>query len=339
MQKLKNSILDRMIAEHLPSKEIDFLLYVSRFQDDSGQVPGVHYRAASKTMGMSFQSFYDVKNALVKKKFIKSEKNDRIDHDIMICGNYFQDETDLQAGYINTNQQMFLDPDFYKMKAGSKLLAMFLLKCSRAGNGTFIIGTEKFYRDYTNLFHVSVRVLRHYLKEVRKFFSIGIKDKKYYMSPLKKAYAKSGQTEIMNQTRHHVEVVCRRNRIRPQKEELQDVCGLIRQYASIAAMTKIRPGSLVGILVKAVEKSIEVINPDSDGGKNRIRMLRPSLIHKIFRQELDLLKKNGPGVYTKGHREMPEQEKKNKFNNFLQRDYDYDALEQVLLNADPLPGT
>ena len=38
MQKLKNSVLDRMIEEKLTSKEIDFLIYVSRYQDDSGKV-------------------------------------------------------------------------------------------------------------------------------------------------------------------------------------------------------------------------------------------------------------------------------------------------------------
>lgn len=35
MQKLKNSNIARMIAAKLTTKEIDFLIYVSRFQDDS----------------------------------------------------------------------------------------------------------------------------------------------------------------------------------------------------------------------------------------------------------------------------------------------------------------
>lgn len=329
MQRLKNSILDRMIAEQLSSKEIDFLLYVSRFQDESGRVPGVHYRETSKAMGMSFQSFYDVKSDLVKKKFIESEKNDRIDHDITICGNQFQGERDLQAGYINTNQQMFFDPEFYRMKAGAKLLAMFLLKCSRAGNGTFIIGTKKFYRDYTDLFHVSARVLRGYLKEIKKFFSIGIKDKKYYMSPLKKAYAKSGQTEIMNLTEHHVKVACRRKRVKPQKEEIKDVCGLIRQYTSRLTKIGMLPERIVSMLAQAVNKSIETLDPDDSTPD--ARKLKPSLIHKIFRQDMELLERNETAVYDHGHKRPPD--KQNKFHNFSQREYDYDALERMLLHT------
>ena len=60
VQKIKNSIITDMIAAHLTSNEIDFLLYISRFQNELGQVIGVHYKDVCEKMGMSYQGFYDV---------------------------------------------------------------------------------------------------------------------------------------------------------------------------------------------------------------------------------------------------------------------------------------
>ena len=48
MQKLKNSIIAKMIEARLTNKEIDFLIYVSRFQNDNGVVSGAYYRSVRK---------------------------------------------------------------------------------------------------------------------------------------------------------------------------------------------------------------------------------------------------------------------------------------------------
>lgn len=37
MQKLRNSNIAKMIAAKITNKEIDFLIYISRFQDDNGK--------------------------------------------------------------------------------------------------------------------------------------------------------------------------------------------------------------------------------------------------------------------------------------------------------------
>ena len=44
MQKLRNSNIAKMIAAKITNKEIDFLIYISRFQDDNGKVYGIHYK-------------------------------------------------------------------------------------------------------------------------------------------------------------------------------------------------------------------------------------------------------------------------------------------------------
>lgn len=83
MQKLRNSNIAKMIAAKITNKEIDFLIYISRFQDDNGKVYGIHYKELCETMHMSYQEFYNVKLSLEEKGFIKCEKSHRIDHDII----------------------------------------------------------------------------------------------------------------------------------------------------------------------------------------------------------------------------------------------------------------
>ena len=38
MYKLKNTYIDRMISNKLTSKEIDFILHIAMYQDDTGRV-------------------------------------------------------------------------------------------------------------------------------------------------------------------------------------------------------------------------------------------------------------------------------------------------------------
>lgn len=98
MQKLRNSNIAKMIAAKITNKEIDFLIYISRFQDDNGKVYGIHYKELCETMHMSYQEFYNVKLSLEEKGFIKCEKSHRIDHDITILDN--SDSDCRQNGYV-----------------------------------------------------------------------------------------------------------------------------------------------------------------------------------------------------------------------------------------------
>lgn len=283
MQKLKNSILAKMIAAHLTSKEIDFLIYVSRFQDDNGCVSGVHYKEVCENMHMSYQGFYDVKNSLIEKGFIKCEKSNRIDHDITILNNAFLSEDDIRSGYINTNHNIFFNEEFFALKAGAKLLAMEIMKLSYAGTGECRIGTTKFYEKYTKLFGVSKRVMRVYLMALKPFFSIGIKDGIYYMRPKRNVYREMRQaSENQNFAEHNVEVICRRNKIKEMTvKEKKDVCTLIGQYRRIALEAH---KDIIEALSRAIERSLEVLNIN----EARIikRVLKPKLIHKLLQEEL-----------------------------------------------------
>lgn len=287
MQKIKNSILDRMIACRLNNKEIDFLLYVSRFQDQYGKVCGVYYKDVCRKMDMSCQEFYNVKESLEKKNFIRCEKSNWADHDITIIGNF--EEECLKEGYISTNHNIFYQKEFWNLKAGAKLLAMYLMKVTYAGRGYFKISTRKFYdkkEGYSGKFGVTARVLRGYLMSLKGlFFSIGIKDGLYYIEPLKCIYRKMHEkSEQKRYEEHHVESICRRVKIKEAAADaLRDVETLFHQYRQ---RTESAGCSIMKLMEKAVRRSLEVINSNSDG-KIKKRELRASLVHKMLKEEIE----------------------------------------------------
>lgn len=302
MQKLKNSNIARMIDAKLTSKEIDFLIYVSRFQDSSGTAYGIHYKELCETMHMSHQEFYNAKASLEEKGFIQCGKSHRTDHDITIIDNHEADC--LRDGYVNTNHNIFYQDVFIQMKAGTKLLALEMMKITYAGKGYFEIGVTYFYEKYRKLFGVSKRVLRFYLMELKTFFSIGIKNKKYYIEPRKRIYRKEQeQTEADRMRQHLAEAILRRNRIKEtENAEKRDFKELFAQYG------KIQTGKLFSCLEWAIERSLEILNE----GEKRIkkRILRAPLVHKLLLEEMERERERGTG-----------------------RKYDYEELERMLLTA------
>ena len=284
MQKLKNSILARMIEKKLTSKEIDFLLYISRFQDNNGRVDGVYYKEICQRMHMSNQGFYDVKRSLTEKGLISTEKSSRIDHDITILDNAFLSQEDIEKGYVNTNHHIFYQERFYKLKAGAKLLAMEFMKRSYAGKGKCRIGVRLFYEKFMELFGVGRRAMRGYLTALKPFFSIGRKNGIYYIRPKVEVYHQSGQpSENDNYAAHKVEVFCRRSGIREAGEkEVKDTGILIRQYrkAALAAGKDV-----IQVVGRAIERCAETVLTASGRG---IRKLKPKLVHMYVKEELGL---------------------------------------------------
>lgn len=291
MQKIKNSILDKMIAAQLTGKEIDFLLYVSRFQNDYGKVTGVHYKELCKAMHMSYQEFYNVKESLQEKGFIYCEKSNRIDHDITILNNSFLTREDINSGYINTNHNIFFSEKFYSLKAGAKLLTMHLMKVCHAGKGFFEIGVKKFYdktEGYTKKFSVSVRVLRSYLMSIKEFFYVNIKDGKYFISPKKRVFKKpETKTENARWEEYNVEVFCRRNKIKDiDKKAKKDVSELLHIHKEDARRVE---RNIVELLEQSIEQSLQILNRDEK--RIRKRRLNASLVHRVLLDELARLRK------------------------------------------------
>lgn len=286
MQKISNEIVDKLIAVKATSKEIDFIIHISHFQNDDGCIEGVHYKEVCRETKMSYQGFYDTKQSLTDKKIISSTKENRIDHDITILNNVFKNEEDNKRGYVSTAHRIFQSENFHKLKAGAKLLAMKLMMMTRAGKNQYRIGTAKFYEEYTKLFNVSKRVMRTYLMELKSFFSIGIREGIYYIQPKNAVYKERGdKTDKEIYVEHQVDACCRRNRINVlSQRNRQDVCNLASHQYWVEA--KEQGLDIVGVLKTAIEASIVQLNEGRKKSKPPIRELKPKLIHKILKADL-----------------------------------------------------
>lgn len=287
MQKLKLTVLDKMIEKRCTNAEIDFVLYISRFQNDMGIISGVYYKEISAELGISYQKFYDLKLSLIEKDIIRVNKENYYDWNIKILDNDFSYPESYNEGYINTNHDIFYKKEFFNMKAGEKLLAMQFMKISFSGRGSYNIGVNKFYDKYTTLFNVTKRVIQNYMTSLKAFFSIGVKEHQYWITPLAKIYRSNGATynrsEVDTYNKHVGQVICRREKIAYSLQSLRDTVNLLKQYR------KTLLDKAEEVLSIAVRKSIEKINENIRNRHKWKRELQPKLVHKILLDEIDAL--------------------------------------------------
>jgi len=283
MQKIKYEILDKII-NIVTNSEIDFILYISRFQNDKGIVRGVYYKEICKQLDISYQKFYDLKKSLVEKNIIRTFKGNYTDWDIQILDNDFSYSDSYKEGYINTNHDIFYKKEFFSMKAGEKLLAMQFMKITFSGRGSYNIGVENFYDKYTKLFKVTKRVIQNYMTTLKNFFSIGVKNHEYWITPLAKIYRSNGasynRTEVDTYNNHVGETICRREKIKFTTTTLKDTVNLLKQYK------KQLQDKAEEILYVAMKKSIEKANETIRNPYNWDRELQPKLVHKLLQEEI-----------------------------------------------------
>lgn len=185
--KVSYEIIDKL--HKLNRVEWDLFLYIVKAEDQAtGKVEGVFYLDVMRHTGMCKQSFYNALRGLKEKNVITYEKNSEVDYDIRIPDNEFPNEKSLTKGYVNLNRRAFHSKEFKQLKPYEKYLLMYFLKCTHEGRGSMKIGFHRFYEKFTKLLHISEKVLRSYLHSLKKFFSIGLKDGKYYITYLHSAF-------------------------------------------------------------------------------------------------------------------------------------------------------
>ena len=210
--KIKYSLLDKLNS--LTNKEVDFILYVARYQDDYGCIRGMYYRDVCKNADMCKQTFYDTLRSLQAQGIITYSRVNQ-DYDITILDNDFSYPGAYHEGYINVSRQVFHTRRFHELKAKEKLLLLHFMKITHSASGSYQIGTGKLYTKYMQLLGVTKRVLRGYLHSLKKFFAIGIKDGKYFISYLRTVFNDRVEVSETDQyMRHLVRVSCRRAKIK-----------------------------------------------------------------------------------------------------------------------------
>lgn len=281
MQKLRRVVLDKMIAARLTSRQVDMMLYLSKYQDESGLIQGVYYRSVCEDTGMSIQSFYNVLKALEKMDLIQLEKNDSTDWDIMILDNDCREYNKI-GQYLNTNQAMLYSHGFCSLSGGAKLLALFLLRRCGENQGGIRQKTEGFFDSLQSLMQVSKRVIKSHLKKLATFFSLGSQGEFYFVRPRKAGVEKSGKSEYQRYAEQIINMICRRNKVDKSSDQVTDTAGLMNQYRKSIQMDGKQP---YDVLQKAVLTAVQVAGI---GQKKPERYLQPKLVHKVLRGILGL---------------------------------------------------
>ena len=285
MQKLKNSIIDKMLSSHLSRAEVDFILYLSHYQDDKGKIYGVYYRDVCAALGISYETFYVTIDSLVAKGFLRCEKASYSDFDLTILGNDFSQPGAYQDGYLSTGHAIFFDKDFMALKAGAKLLALKILVITGATNsGKYYIAVEGFFEKYARCLQVTRRTIRTYLTKLRTFFSLTLSGKFYLFRPKSdKCFAEREQCILPSDQERFAEqltrTACRRNRATYTDRDYKDTKALIRQY-----LAKLRT-DMAKVFLAAVERSISQHNDSAANKYKWDRRLNPKFIHKLILQK------------------------------------------------------
>ncbi len=276
MQKLSYSIINRILEESLTGTEIDLLVYIARYQDDTGHICGVYYKDIVRATFHHKTQIYKAVKTLEEKGFIRREKNSRYDMDITICNNDLSLK-DFRKGYLRVNKKIFLNGEFFKMKAREKIMALqFLKNCDSAPNGTFRKRKTEFMEWYKEKLGVLERSIGRYLTVLKQYFNIYLKNGIYYIKCLKnktegdKEYPVPSDRDMIYSG--EVNKALRRNRLEGSMAEKEELKTIMQQYSDINQMVTVD-------LTKAIRESL---------AKQTEKRVNIKLIHKIVRQLLGI---------------------------------------------------
>lgn len=202
MQKIKYTYFDRMITADLSRIEERFLFLLAKICDESGCATGIYYKSITKLLECDDSTFYEIRDRLTEKNFIKWEKNHAADIDIKMVGNSFMVMGEdgiikpVYSDYVDININIFQDPEFYKCRAGAIKMAMVFVK-RVAANGaiteTNSIAADKKsaeekrklwylpfneHKKMAGLLQVKTRMIKDYLKELQPWISVANKIEK-----------------------------------------------------------------------------------------------------------------------------------------------------------------
>ncbi len=298
MSKISNDVIKNFIKQNPTSKEIDFLLYLARYQDADGICRGIYYKDVMEAIDCCKQSFYSIKKSLENKGIIKIERESNIDYDIAIIGN----QDNWQNGYLNARKPVLHTQDFKELPAGAKMIAMDLIIITDSNGGVWDISKDKFYERYMNFlpFKIKKKTLREYIrllrggikwdeaKKIKKpdknkgilIFKVAYNKERDLKFCILKRHLKNAErpeklkTDNEVWTEHFVATLCRRNKINTGHKNVRDTADLIMQYQDGARQ---QGKSICRVLIRAFNNALERLQ------KN---IINPKLIHKYVRYEL-----------------------------------------------------
>lgn len=287
MYKLKNTYIDRMIKSQLTSKEIDFLLHIAVYQNEQGTVESVYYKNICSATDISIQKFYDILRSLTEKNLIYYEKANVHDLRVHLIGNDFSNAQYKKGdeGYLNVAQNDFSNKKFRELKAGSKLLYLYMMR--------FTVGThmfmEHFYDSFCELFGVVKKSLQQYvheLKEKKLLFVSRKRNRAYHYEIMMKRstvlFKKSH--ELLREKSYYVENIISLIQTNFSRAVENSKPKAIKDIASLADTQRAyRHNDFIDSLMLAIQKSLQVQKSEN----KKKHELNAALVNKYLTELLE----------------------------------------------------
>lgn len=280
--KLRYQVISKL--NKLSNSEMKLFIYLVQSENQStGLVEGVYYRDVMKHTGMCKQSFYNALSGLENKHIITVEKNSDVDYDVLILDNACPTEKERSEGYINLNRKVFHSAEFQNLKAQEKYLMFEFLKRTHENRGSMRVSVKHFYEDFKKILGVKARVLRSYLHNLKKFFSIGIKKGNYFITYLHSVFKKYNvndpgwKAERSWYLEQLVKKECHRLHISYTMEALADTAYLAVQYKEYVE----KPNDILKALMLCIRTSIE-------GVRYSERTLENKYIHLLMKKAIGI---------------------------------------------------
>jgi hypothetical protein len=129
--KLKTKTLSNIISK-ITAKELDFLIYVLRFQNKFGAVHGLYYKDVCDSIKIGKSTFYKFIRSLREKNIICVDwNNEKVFHkfwNIRVRDNMFLNDSDLKDGYINLDTHFLYSDEFLNLNKHEKYLCLKILE-------------------------------------------------------------------------------------------------------------------------------------------------------------------------------------------------------------------
>lgn len=290
MQKISVEALEKMMRAGLTRNEVDFVLYVARFQNEYGTAEGIYYRALCEEIGISYQGFYDCKRSLEEKGIIICEKRSYYDYDITILDNSFAGKENYGRGYVSLHNGMVRSEEYRKLPAPAKLMGLYLLRewminKKKSKSDSYKMNRSTFYEKFAKpdgILNLSKRMARRYLGQLKPFMAIYLENGvKYYFTFYQdqiRSIVDTGENEELRS--HSIEVACRRNRITEDGEDAHEIVEILKQHHPVIKR------DISFCLSDIIRRSLETINQGIRNSYKWKRYLSPGLIHKYIMETL-----------------------------------------------------
>lgn len=283
--KLNAKIIDRIFKpsvqintteyQNISSYGIDFLLLLTKYQNEFGRVDGISYQKLMDELGFCKQTFYNILYRLELLNYIKISQYSDGYWCIEICDNTFAKEDDYKNRYLNTNRDHLYSNEFKKLRANTKKLILYFMLIQQLEDGM----TFKIYPEtLRNVIGVSsISLIYQYMEEMNMFFvnkrHVGAKLKTilHIKTGTINIFSRSSKTEHEHFYTYKFEHFCKSYKIPYTKDDISSLVIMLHQYVSYG---------IENILNEIIDTSLH------------FRKIYPKMINKILNNKIQWIRKN-----------------------------------------------